>query len=132
MAVCVNHPDLIATQNCAQCARPFCDNCLVELEGARYCGTCKNNRVRDLQRVESYKLPGEALTYSIVGLFCFGIILEPMALIKSNQALKEIAANPSLPGREKAVAARWIAIVGIGLWVVAIIIQILAAAAGVK
>jgi hypothetical protein len=98
--------------------------------GAFYCGVCKNDVVRNVQRVEGYKLPGEALTYSIVGLFCCGIILEPMAIIKARQAMKEIEANPALPGREKAVAAFWIGIVGLVLWGLSMVVNIGAAIMG--
>ena len=43
----------------------------------------------------------------------------------------EIDANPALPGREKASAARIIAIIGIVLWVIGIIFRIIGMASGV-
>lgn len=130
MATCTNHPAVEASQFCVGCGRPFCNDCLVDLQGAKYCAACKNTRVRDLQRVEAYKLPGEALTYSIVGLFCCGIILEPIALSKALQALKEIDGNPSLPGKEKAVAAKWISIVGLVLWALGTLARVINMASG--
>ena len=70
------------------------------------------------------KLAGEALTYAIVGLFCFGIILEPIAIIKANKAKKMMAANPALTGSGKATAALTIAIIGLVLWVLGIISRV--------
>lgn len=131
MAVCTNHPAVEAAQHCPQCGRPFCNDCLVELQGMKYCGACKNARVRDLtQRIETYKLPGEALTYAIVGIIICGIVVEPMALVKARRALKEIEANPALPGREKAVAAQWIAIGWLILFGGLFLLQIILIAVG--
>jgi hypothetical protein len=67
------------------------------------------------------KEAGSALTYAIVGLFCFGIILEPIAISKALKARKMMEANPSLTGSGKAGAALVIAIVGLVLWVLGMI-----------
>jgi hypothetical protein len=61
------------------------------------------------------------LIYAIVGLFCFGIILEPIAIIKGFKAKKQIAMNPNLSGSGKATAALVIAFIGLGLWVLGLI-----------
>jgi hypothetical protein len=73
---------------------------------------------------------GEALTYAIIGLFCFGIILEPLAISKALKAKKMIELNPNLYGAGKAQAALIIACIGLGLWVLGIITQIAAFTAG--
>jgi hypothetical protein len=64
---------------------------------------------------------GEALKYSLIGLVCFGIILEPMAIAKALQAKKEIAADPPQTGDGKATAALIISIIGLVLWVLGLI-----------
>ena len=74
------------------------------------------------------KEAGEALTYSIVGIFCFGIILEPFAISKALKAKKMMQMNPRLTGSGKATAALIIAIVALVLWVLGIIARIAAAA----
>lgn len=78
--------------------------------------------------VEEATLPckeaNEALTYAIIGIFCFGIILEPIALSKAMKAKKMIAANPRLTGSGKATAATIIGIVGLVLWVLGIIARV--------
>ncbi len=76
------------------------------------------------------KEANEALTYAIVGLFCFGIILEPMAIFKALKAKKMIETNPQLTGSGKATAALIIGIIGIVLWVLGMITQLAAMGSG--
>ena len=40
-AACHNHPGVEAAGACAGCAETFCGNCLLELDGNLYCGSCK-------------------------------------------------------------------------------------------
>lgn len=72
------------------------------------------------------KEANEALTYSIVGLFCFGIILEPIAINKALKAKKMMQMNPRLTGSGKVTAALIIASIGLGLWVLGIIVRVAA------
>lgn len=55
----------------------------------------------------------DALIYSIIGIFCLGFILEPLALIKAHTARTKIAADPSLTGSGMALAATIIAIISL-------------------
>lgn len=66
----------------------------------------------------------EALTYAIVGIFCFGIILEPIAISKALKARKMMQMNPQLTGSGKATAALIIGIVALVLWVLGMIARI--------
>ena len=50
------------------------------------------------------KEANEALIFGIVGLFCFGIILGPVAIVKANQAKRVLALNPNMTGSGKATA----------------------------
>ncbi len=122
---CKNHPESPAVDRCAGCAEPFCADCLVEMQGARYCGSCKVMALQGRPPAIEPSLPckeaGEALTYSIVGLFCFGIILEPIAIVKAVQAKKAMSMNPNLSGSGKANAALIIAIIGLVLWVIGLL-----------
>jgi len=70
------------------------------------------------------KEAGEALTNAIIGLFCFGIILEPMAISKAMKAKRMIEMNPQLTGSGKANAALIIAIVGLILWILGIVARV--------
>ena len=125
---CLNHPEVAATARCAGCAEDFCENCMVEINGQHYCGSCKVMAVTGQPQPEVATMPckeaGEALTYAIFGLFCFGIILEPVAIVKAVKARKMLEANPQLTGSGKATAAMIIAIVGLVLWVVGLIVRI--------
>jgi hypothetical protein len=95
------------------------------MRGQKYCGDCKVMAVDAAPVVEEATVPckeaGEALTYSIIGLFCFGIILEPIAIHKALKAKKMMKLNPQLSGAGKATAGLIIGIVGLILWVLGMI-----------
>lgn len=118
---CHTHPGVAAVAQCAGCAEPFCTNCLVTLKGAQYCGSCKGMAVAAAPILEECKEAAEALKYAIVGIFCFGIVLEPVAISKALKARQLIAANPTLGGRGKATAALIIGIVALGVWVLGLV-----------
>jgi hypothetical protein len=126
---CKNHPEVAAVDRCAGCAEPFCPDCLVDIQGQKYCGSCKTMALRGGPPIlEEATLPckeaNEALTYSIIGIFCFGIILEPIAISKALKAKKMISLNPRLAGSGKATAALIIGIVGLVLWILGMISRI--------
>jgi hypothetical protein len=120
---CKNHPTQLAVDRCAGCAESFCSDCLVEIQGQKYCGSCKIMAVKGPPPaiIEQASVPckeaDDALKYAIIGIFCFGIILEPIALVKASRARAAIAANPELTGSGKVTAATIIAIVALLLWV---------------
>jgi hypothetical protein len=122
---CKNHPEVEAKARCSSCQEAFCGNCLVELQGKQYCGSCKVMAIQDKPILEAATIPCEeassALKYAIIGIFCFGIILEPIAISKALKAKKMIEANPRLTGSGKATAALVIAIVGLVLWVLGLV-----------
>lgn len=130
---CKNHPEVVAADRCAGCAEPFCPDCLVDIQGQKYCGSCKTMALRGGPPVvEEATIPckeaSEALTYSIVGIFCFGIILEPIAISKALKAKKMIELNPRLTGSGKATAALIIGIVALVLWVLSLVARFAALA----
>ncbi len=126
---CKNHPAVAAVDRCAGCAEPFCADCLVEIQGQKYCSACKVMAMKGPPQItEEASIPckeaNEALTYAIIGIFCFGIILEPVALIKAQKAKTMIELNPRLTGSGKVTAARTIAIIALILWVIGIIARV--------
>lgn len=128
---CRNHPGTVAADRCAGCMEPFCSSCLVSVRGRKYCGSCKVMAVGSAgptavfeQATERCPEADEALKYAIIGLFCFGIILEPIAISKAMKAKRAIAMNPNLIGSGKANVAMVIAIIGLALWVVGIIARV--------
>jgi hypothetical protein len=126
---CRNHAAAPATDRCAGCMEPFCPNCLVTVKGRSYCASCKVMAVREGavvfdQLSEECKEANEALKYAIIGIFCLGIILEPIAISKALAAKKMMAANPNLTGSGKATAALVIGIIGLVLWLVGVIARV--------
>lgn len=103
---------------CIGCAEPFCGDCLVEIHGQKYCGACKVLAIKgDLEVEEEPTLPckaaNEALICAIVGLFCCGIILSPIALVKAVEARKLITADSRLQGSGKVTVAIIIAVIAL-------------------
>ncbi len=125
---CKNHQGAEAIDRCVACAEPFCNNCLVEIHGQRYCGSCKvlalQGRTMATQAALPCKEAGDALTYAIISLFCFGIILGPIAISKAMKAKKMMNLNPNLTGSGKANAALVIGIVGLLLWLIGIVTRV--------
>ena len=68
----------------------------------------------------------EALYCALFGLFCFGFVLGPIAIMKGSSAKKQIAADPRWEGESTATAAQIIGAVEIGLfilWIFAVILS---------
>lgn len=42
-STCVYHPDIVAAGTCENCGRPFCQGCIVEVEGKVYCRPCASS-----------------------------------------------------------------------------------------
>lgn len=120
---CRNHAGVEAVDRCTGCAEAFCGNCLVEVHGQQYCGSCK---VIEIQGQPPPSLPPksickearDAFIMSLVGLFCFSIILEPVALIKATQARTLINGDPSRGGWGLTIGTTFIALFGLVLSVV--------------
>jgi len=70
------------------------------------------------QATEPCPEAAEALKYAIISIFCFGVILGPVAISKALKAKKLIAANPNLTGEGKANAAIIIGVVALVMWVI--------------
>ena len=49
MAECLNHPTVETEVRCARCAQYYCDSCLVDFMGQRFCGICRDYRLYELQ-----------------------------------------------------------------------------------
>jgi hypothetical protein len=69
---CLNHEEAPSVQTCPDCGEAFCARCLVEFQGLRLCGPCKNYRVRKVQR--PVRVAGVAVAALILGLVCAPLI----------------------------------------------------------
>ena len=126
---CRNHAGVAAKDRCAGCQEPFCGNCLVTVRGRSYCASCKVMALGGQtpvfeQATEPCTEADEALKYALIGLLCFGIVLEPIAISKALKAKKMIEANPNLTGSGKATAALIIGAIGLLLWLVGVIARV--------
>ncbi len=46
---CENHPEVeVGLITCSGCGVQFCGDCVVELQGQKYCAVCKTEQVRDI------------------------------------------------------------------------------------
>lgn len=128
MPTCTIHTNVETQQSCQYCGRSYCENCLLTLGGRVLCSQCKMHMIRGLQTTAvTFRLPNEALVYSLVGLICcVSVLFEPIALVKASGALRAIRENPALPGHEKAVTAMVIAIVRLAFDAILAVIFIVA------
>jgi len=125
---CHNHAGVAAAGNCTGCAEAFCAHCLVTIKGAPYCASCKTMAVAPgaMAIQVPCKEASDALKYALIGTFCFGIILEPIAISKALAARKRMSEDPTLTGRGKATAALICAAVVLVLWIVGIMSRAMA------
>ena len=121
---CENHAGVQAAGACSGCAESFCENCLVTIKNERYCGQCKGMAIPPSAGLPIQQECGEAndaLKLAVVGIFCFGIILEPLALHKAIKAKRRMREDPTLTGHGKATAATVIACCALMLWAIGIL-----------
>ena len=79
----------------------------------------------DVEPTIPCKEASEALQYAIVSIFCFGLILAPVALGKVAKAKKILALNPKLQGSGKVTAATAIAWSVLVLWLLGVLGRVL-------
>ena len=74
-----------------------------------YCFRCRNlSSTAEEYTGPKQTLPEakEALKYAIIGIFCFGFILGPMAIVKATSAKKKLSMDPRYEGEGLATAAQ--------------------------
>ena len=98
---------------CGDVVSGVCFRCRQPVMGGEYSGVKK-----------TAPEASEALRFAIIGLFCFGIILGPLAIAKGASAKRTIAMDPRYEGESIATAAQIIGGIEVGLFVLYIIAAI--------
>jgi hypothetical protein len=137
---CLNHPQVVANQICADCGELFCPDCSIAFRGRTLCGPCKNFRIRSEQRTSRLSILSLlSLLIGLLtgGLFCIapagveagapvvgyiGLIIPLTALVLGILGLREVEAQPRVRGRSLAIAGLVIAGVGTFLTVLFILL----------
>ena len=98
---------------------PFCKEPIrADALKCRHCGEYVDDSVRkSVQPKVCPKEAKDALTYSLVGIFCFGFILGPIAIAKGLKALKIIKSEPGTPGKGRAQAGIIIGVLELLLYI---------------
>ena len=106
---CVNRPlqqlkDVAPVGVAAKPTRPLspgemiCPTCGDVVSGG-YCFRCRNLSAVDYTGPkETLPEAKEALKFAIIGIFCLGFVLGPMAIVKGTSAKKTIAMDPRYDG----------------------------------
>lgn len=101
-----------------------CPTCGDVVSGS-FCFRCRNLSAVDYTGPkETLPEAKEALKLAIIGIFCFGIVLGPMAIVKATSAKKTIAQDPRYEGEGVATAAQIIGGIVTLLYVVNILVLI--------
>jgi hypothetical protein len=146
---CLNHDEDKAETTCDACKLPFCNRCVVSLQGKTLCGPCKNFRIAALGR-PARTLPlavvslvvslvsgpvtlilslvgvglsiGEGATGAAVVLCLVGLALPVAGLVLAGKALRQIDSMPTtaVGGRGLAASGACAALVGV-LWCVTVL-----------
>ena len=127
---CLKHPDRPSAGTCSGCAEPFCTNCLVTVQGKKYCADCKSMAVSKdgmaatARGVQSCKEATWSLVLGIIGVLCCGVILGIVAIVLGVKAKNKIAKNPGMEGSGKATAGIILGIIGIIAHILIILLQV--------
>ncbi len=107
---------------------PFCGERIKKTAvKCRFCGQFLDQELKTTleagQPKGEVKEANDALIMSIIGLFCFGIILGPIAISKGTKALNIIKSDPGYTGKGKATAGIVIGIIDLVGWLAGMIIR---------
>jgi uncharacterized RDD family membrane protein YckC len=97
---CVNHPAVVEdVYACSRCGRPFCSNCLVTLQGRRYCATCKGEQLADIRSgVDATSIALAGIGRRFAAIWVDGLIIGlPLLLAMYLWVFPRVMGNSSEP-----------------------------------
>lgn len=73
---CANHPDVIeGVYACSRCGIPYCNDCLVTIQGRKFCARCKVEQLTDLRSGVDAALPLAGIGRRFAAVWIDGLIL---------------------------------------------------------
>src|SRR5437879_3669665 len=80
--VCPNHPEVSSGLiRCARCARAYCTDCVVELDGKPYDAVCKEEQLRDLRSGTTSAIQLATALPRVLGILADGLGFVPISLL---------------------------------------------------
>lgn len=97
---CLNHPAVEeSVYPCDRCGAPFCSDCLVSLQGKRYCARCKTEQLADLRSgVDTTQVQLAGLGRRFAAIWVDGFILgTPVLIVMFGVMMPALFANKGAP-----------------------------------
>jgi uncharacterized RDD family membrane protein YckC len=115
---CVNHPAVVEQVfACSRCGQPFCTDCLVTLQGRRYCARCKTEQITDIKSgVDATALQLAGIGRRFAAIWLDGIILGiPVAIIILVVLVPMMSGSMNAP---PPAWTQWVSYAGIPLYII--------------
>jgi uncharacterized RDD family membrane protein YckC len=93
--VCPNHPEVSSGLiRCARCARAYCSDCVVELDGKPYDAVCKEEQLRDLRSGTTSPIQLASAGRRLMGMFVDGLVFMPVYVVGTFVMASAIGGRP--------------------------------------
>src|SRR6267154_990404 len=97
--VCPNHPEVSSGLiRCARCAKAYCTDCVVELDGKPYDAVCKEEQLRDLRSGTASPIQLASAGRRFLGMFVDGLVFLPVYVVGMVVQISSLSAGQPPPG----------------------------------
>lgn len=97
---CANHPAVVeGVLRCSRCNVPYCSDCLVTIQGRRYCARCKDEQLTDLRSgVDTTQVQLASLGRRFAAVWIDGFIIGlPLLVVVFAMIMPALIANQKQP-----------------------------------